>query len=67
LWYNQTMNKEFLKEVGKFILDLTKVIFAIAIITPLVKDGGFHMAPIAFGTVTAIFGMYILKKGVEDE
>jgi len=61
------MKKEFLKEVGKFILDLTKIIFAIAIITPFVKDGEFHIAPIVFATITAISGMYILKKGVEDE
>ena len=61
------MEKDFLKEVGKFILDITKIIFAIAIITPLVKEGEFNIAPVIFGIITASSGLYILKKGVKDE
>lgn len=53
------MKQETLKEIGKFILDLAKIIIAIAVITPLVKDSGFHIAPLAIGVLTALFGIYL--------
>lgn len=33
------LKKESLKESGKFLLDFSKVIFAIAVVTPFVKGG----------------------------
>ena len=61
------MKKEFLKEVGKFILDLTKIIFAIAIITPFVKDGSYNIYAIGGASVLFILGTYITYKGVQND
>ena len=60
------LKKESIKETGKFILDLTKIIFAIAIITPLVKNSDFNILPIIFVIISTISGIYILNKGVAD-
>ncbi len=61
------MKKETLKELGKFTLDLSKIIIAIAVVTPLVKESDFHIAPLLMGISTAIIGLYITNKGVKDE
>ena len=67
LWYNLTMKKEFLKESGKYLLDLSKIMFAIALITPLAKGQDFSIAfAIAIFFVGAS-GFYLTYKGAKDE
>jgi hypothetical protein len=53
-----------LKEVGKLFIDLAKIIFAIAIVVPTVKDGGFQFIAIIPALLTATFGIYLTNKGV---
>lgn len=61
------MKKETIKEIGKLFLDFTKIIFAIAFLTPFMKDGHFEILPIVAGFFTAIFGVYLTNKGAKDE
>ena len=61
------MKKETIKELGKLILDLSKIIIAIAVVTPLVKESDFHILPLLIGVVTSVIGLYIINKGVKDE
>lgn len=60
------MKKETIKETGKLFLDFTKIIFAVAIITPLVKEGSFDILPIFFGTIILASGIYLINKGVHE-
>lgn len=58
------MKKETLKELGKLILDITKIIVAIVVITPFVKGGDIEVLPILFAVIMAGIGLYIINKGV---
>ena len=58
------MKKETIKEIGKLFIDLAKIIFAIAILAPLVKGGNFQFITIVPAILTVIFGVYITNKGV---
>jgi len=57
--------KELLKEFGKLTYDLAKITFAVAIITPLVKDGEFSLYAIGGAVGLILFGSYIIYKGSE--
>ena len=61
------MEKEFLKESGKYLLDLSKIMFAIAFVTPLVKGEVISKIFIVIIFVTSISGLYLIKKGAKDE
>ena len=61
------MKKEAIKELGKFILDITKIIVAIAIVTPFVKGGDIELVPIFSSVAMAAIGIYITNKGAKDE
>ncbi len=61
------MKKETIKELGKLFLDFTKIIIAIAIVTPFVKDGNFEIAPFIFAGLSTVFGLYLINKGVKNE
>ena len=65
--YNEAMKKETIKEAGKLLLDFTKIIVAVAIITPLVKSGKMEIAPFIFAAISAISGLYLINKGAKDE
>jgi len=61
------MKKEFLKESGKYLLDLSKIMFAIAFVTPLAKGIDFSLS---FATMTMLVGasgLYLTYKGAKDD
>ena len=61
------MKREFLKEAGKYILDLSKIMFAIAFITPLVKGMSINI-PFTFAMIVVSFsGLYLTYKGAKDD
>jgi len=61
------MKKETLKELGKLILDVTKIVIAIVVITPFVKGGSVEILPILSAVAMAGIGLYIINKGAKDE
>ena len=61
------MKKETLKEVGKFGLDLAKIVFAVAILPPLVKSGSINWLGIIGALLVALGGMVMINKGADDE
>lgn len=61
------MKKETIKEAGKLLLDFTKVVLAVAIIAPYVKDGHIEITPFVFAGISTIFGLYLINKGAKDE
>ena len=61
------MTKETPKEIGKLSFDIAKIVFAIAILTPLLKDIGVNY-PAIMGVSALIFGGIILiNKGTEED
>ena len=61
------MKKETLKEVGKFGLDLAKIIFAVAILPPILKDSSVNWYAIIGAIFFALGGIILINKGVNDE
>ncbi len=61
------MTKETLREIGKLSFDIAKIIFAIAILTPLIKSTSINYYAV-FGSIFFIAGGIILiNKGTKDE
>ncbi len=60
------MKKETIKEAGKLFLDLSKIIFAIAVLTPLVKNGSFQFITTLPAVALAGLGLYFTNKGVDN-
>ena len=61
------MKRETLKEVSKCILDLSKIVIAIAVITPFVKESHFEILPLVIAGASSLVGLYLINKGVTDE
>jgi len=61
------MTKETIKEIGKLGLDLAKITFAVAILTPFVKTGNIDFYTLLGAFAFAISGIILINKGTEDE
>lgn len=59
--------KETIKESGKILFDIAKLVIAVAIITPLVKDEAIGVFPFLFAFLLMIPGIYLFDKGAKDE
>ena len=57
--------RNLFKEFGKLIYDIAKIIFAVAIVTPLVKDNAISIYAIFVAVGLIAFGSYIIYKGDE--
>jgi len=64
--YNTTMTKETLKEIGKFLTDLSKITVGVAFLTPFVKDNSLSIIALASAFVLAMSGFILINKGTED-
>ena len=60
-------SEKTLKEIGKFALDLAKIIFAVAILPTLLKNGSINWYGILSGIILMIGGIFVINKGVENE
>ena len=61
------MKKETLKELGKFGLDLAKIIFAVAILPLILKNGTINGFALLGAFIFAISGIILINKGASDE
>jgi hypothetical protein len=61
------MKKETLKEIGKFKLDLAKIVFAIAILPTIIKNATINGYALIGATTLAISGIILINKGAKDE
>jgi hypothetical protein len=62
----EKMRRETIKEIGKFMVDIAKVIFAIALLAPLVQKGEFSILPAISGLIFAGGGFFLVDKGASD-
>ena len=60
------MTKETLKEIGKLGLDLAKITFAIAILTPFIKTGTIDYKTLISAFGFAVSGIILINKGTKQ-
>jgi len=58
--------RDWIKEIGKYFLDISKIVIAVAIITPLVKEGAYSIYAAIGAIVLFIIGAYILYQGAKN-
>ena len=61
------MTKETVKEIGKLSIDLAKITFAIAILTPLIKTGDIDYKALFAALGFAISGIILINKGTKED
>ena len=59
------MTNETIKEIGKLGLDLAKITFAIAILTPFIKTGNIDYKTLVSAFAFAISGAILINKGTK--
>ena len=60
------MTQETIKEIGKLSIDLAKITFAIAILTPLIKTGNIDYKALLSALGFAISGIILINKGTTE-
>ena len=61
------MKPDTLKELGKFGLDLAKIIFAGAILPTLIQNASINGYALIGALIFAISGIIAINKGANDE
>jgi len=61
------MKAETLKEIGKFHLDLSKIVFASAILSPLLEKGNINGYALIGALIFGISGILFINKGASNE
>ena len=59
--------KGFLKETGKYLYDISKIILGLAVITPIVKDESVSVVAIAVAISIFAVGAFMVYKGGSDD
>ena len=54
---------DFLKETGKYLYDISKIVLIIGIVTPLIKDEDISLWPIAVAANLFIIGALMIYEG----
>jgi len=60
------MKRETLKELGKYFLDISKILIALTLISPIMKDTSFSFGAILVILVLWGVGMYLTNKGAKE-
>ena len=61
------MTKETLKEIGKYLTDISKVTIGIAFLTPFVKDNSLSIVALISAFLLAISGFILINKGSKQD
>jgi len=61
------MKKETLKEIGKYHLDVSKILMALAVISPVIKEGAISYSVVLVIAVVFTVGVILINKGSNDE
>jgi len=61
------MKKETFKELGKYLLDGSKILLALAIITPLLKNESVSFIVVVLFSALIPIGVYLINQGAKDE
>ncbi len=61
------MTKETLKEIGKFLTDLSKITIGVAFLTPFVKDNNLSIVALISASLLATGGFILINKGTKED
>ena len=61
------MKRETLKEIGKYIFDICKILFAIAFLTPMVKSEPMPWVVVPVLIIASALGVILINKGAKDD
>ena len=61
------VKKETLKEIGKYFLDISKILIALTLISPMMKNNSFSFGAIFVVIILWGVGIYLTDKGSKDE
>ncbi|MEA1973172.1 MAG: DUF6722 family protein [Candidatus Cloacimonadota bacterium] len=61
------MTKETLKEIGKFLTDLSKITVGVAFLTPFVKDDNLSIIALISAFLLSISGFILINKGTKED
>ena len=59
------MTEETLKEIGKFLTDLSKITVGVAFLTPFVKDDNLSVIALISASLLATGGFILINKGTK--
>jgi len=57
---------EFFKEIGKYFLDISKIVFLVGVITPFFKEEKISQTGIVMAIILFFIGCFIIYKGAND-
>ena len=60
------MTKETLKEIGKYLTDISKVTIGVAFLTPFVKENNLSIIALISASLLAIGGFILINKGTKE-
>ena len=61
------MTKETIKEIGKYLIDLSKITVGVAFLTPFVKDNNLSIFALISALLLAIGGFKLINKGTKED
>jgi len=61
------MKKETLKELGKYHLDISKILAGLLVVSPFVKGEQVELVTVSVVINIAILGFIFINKGAKDE
>jgi len=61
------MTNETLKELGKYLIDLSKITVGVAFLTPFVKENDLSIIALISASFLAIGGFILINKGTKDD
>lgn len=61
------IEKETIKELGKYFLDISKILLALTLIAPFMKDGMISIVAVTTTLVLFAIGINLTNKGVQSE
>jgi len=59
------IKNETKKEVGKYFLDISKILLAVGIVTPLINDKEISLITVSISVIGFVLGVILLNQGVE--
>ena len=61
------MKRETIKEIGKYLIDISKITVGVAFLTPFVKDNNLSYIALFSALLLSIGGFILINKGTIDE
>jgi len=61
------MKKETIKEIGKYLIDISKITVGVAFLTPFVKENNLSVIALFSALLLSIGGFILINKGTRDD